>query len=100
MDRLWSESGQKAASNNLRQTRHAARRALTSDPSEGSRYLDGSMHAAIYERPRTPIKANFIYRTAGDGSLLIQEKGPNCTSGEPKLWFDLSVSLRGSSDPT
>jgi predicted ATPase/DNA-binding SARP family transcriptional activator/DNA-binding CsgD family transcriptional regulator len=39
MDLLWPESGKKAASNNLRQTLLAARRALTSDPAEGSRYL-------------------------------------------------------------
>ena len=32
-------AGARAASNNLRQTLHAARRALTSDPAEGSRYL-------------------------------------------------------------
>jgi two-component SAPR family response regulator len=39
MDLLWPELGKKAASNNLRQTLHAARRALASDPAEGSRYL-------------------------------------------------------------
>ncbi len=39
MDLLWPDSAKKAASNNLRQTLHAARRALTSDPAEGSRYL-------------------------------------------------------------
>ncbi|HEX5914748.1 MAG TPA: hypothetical protein VFY54_16635, partial [Rubrobacter sp.] len=39
MDLLWPESGKKAASNNLRQTLLAARRALTSDLAEGSRYL-------------------------------------------------------------
>ena len=39
MNLLWPESDKKAASNNLRQTLHAARRALTSDPAEGSRYL-------------------------------------------------------------
>jgi predicted ATPase/DNA-binding SARP family transcriptional activator/DNA-binding CsgD family transcriptional regulator/Tfp pilus assembly protein PilF len=39
MDLLWPDSGKKAASNNLRQTLHAARRALTSDPAEGPRYL-------------------------------------------------------------
>ena len=32
MDLLWPELGKEAASNNLRQTLHAARRALTSDP--------------------------------------------------------------------
>jgi predicted ATPase/DNA-binding SARP family transcriptional activator len=37
MDLLWSELARKAASNNLRQALHAARRAL--DPDEGSRYL-------------------------------------------------------------
>jgi DNA-binding SARP family transcriptional activator len=39
MDLLWPELGLGAASNNLRQTVHAARRALTSDPAESSRYL-------------------------------------------------------------
>jgi DNA-binding SARP family transcriptional activator len=39
MDILWPESGKKAASNNLRQTLHATRRVLTSDPAEGSRHL-------------------------------------------------------------
>jgi DNA-binding SARP family transcriptional activator len=39
MDLLWPELGKRAASNNMRQTLHAARRALTSDPAEGSRYL-------------------------------------------------------------
>ena len=39
MDLLWPDSGRKAASNNLRQTLHAARRTLASDPSVGSRYL-------------------------------------------------------------
>lgn len=32
MDLLWPELGKRAASNNMRQTLHAARRALTSDP--------------------------------------------------------------------
>jgi hypothetical protein len=27
------------------------------------------------------------------GRLLIQEKGPDRTSGEPDLWFDLGVSM-------
>jgi DNA-binding SARP family transcriptional activator len=39
MGLLWPELGKKAASNNMRQTLHVARRALTSDPAEGSRYL-------------------------------------------------------------
>ncbi|MBA2714862.1 MAG: tetratricopeptide repeat protein, partial [Rubrobacteraceae bacterium] len=39
MDLLWPELGRKAASNNLRQTLHAARRAFASDPAESSRYL-------------------------------------------------------------
>jgi DNA-binding SARP family transcriptional activator len=37
MDRLWPHLGPKAASNNLRRTLHAARRAI--DPNAGSRYL-------------------------------------------------------------
>jgi DNA-binding SARP family transcriptional activator len=37
MDLLWSDSGRKAASNNLRKTLHATRRTL--DEVEGSRYL-------------------------------------------------------------
>src|SRR5918992_3405998 len=37
MDALWPDSSRKAVSNNLRQTLHAARRAL--DPSLGSQYL-------------------------------------------------------------
>lgn len=46
MDLLWPESGTKAASNNLRQTLHAARRVLASDPADGSSFLaseDGSL---------------------------------------------------------
>jgi predicted ATPase/DNA-binding SARP family transcriptional activator/DNA-binding CsgD family transcriptional regulator len=39
MDLLWPDLGKKAASNNLRQVLHGARRTLTSDPSVGSRYL-------------------------------------------------------------
>jgi predicted ATPase/DNA-binding SARP family transcriptional activator/DNA-binding CsgD family transcriptional regulator len=39
MDLLWPDLEKKAASNNLRQTLHAARKALASDSSEGSRYL-------------------------------------------------------------
>jgi predicted ATPase/DNA-binding SARP family transcriptional activator/DNA-binding CsgD family transcriptional regulator len=37
IDALWPDSGKKAASNSLRKTLHAARRAL--DPAGGSRYL-------------------------------------------------------------
>ncbi len=37
MDILWPDSGRKAASNNLRQVLHAARKAL--DPVAGSRYM-------------------------------------------------------------
>src|SRR5215212_107093 len=37
METLWPDSGRRAASNNLRQTLHAARKTL--DPAEGSRYL-------------------------------------------------------------
>ena len=37
MDALWPDSGKRAASNSLRKTLHAARRAL--DPAGGSRYL-------------------------------------------------------------
>jgi DNA-binding SARP family transcriptional activator len=37
MDRLWPELGKRSASNNLRRTLHAARKAL--DPAVGSRYL-------------------------------------------------------------
>src|SRR5918993_3430508 len=39
MDLLWPDLGKKAASNNLRQVLHGARRTLTADPSMGSRYL-------------------------------------------------------------
>src|SRR5688572_17582446 len=39
MDLLWPDLGRKAASNNLRQTLHAARKTLTSDKAQGSRYL-------------------------------------------------------------
>jgi predicted ATPase/DNA-binding SARP family transcriptional activator/DNA-binding CsgD family transcriptional regulator len=39
MDFLWPDSGRRAASNSLRQTLHAARRTLASDPSAGSHYL-------------------------------------------------------------
>lgn len=36
---LWPDLGKKAASNNLRQAVHAARKVLASDPTAGSRYL-------------------------------------------------------------
>ena len=39
MDILWPDSSKGAASNNLRQVLHAARRILASDPSASSRYL-------------------------------------------------------------
>jgi predicted ATPase/DNA-binding SARP family transcriptional activator/DNA-binding CsgD family transcriptional regulator len=39
MEAFWPNLGMRAASNNVRQTLHAARRTLTSDPSVGSRYL-------------------------------------------------------------
>jgi DNA-binding SARP family transcriptional activator len=39
MDLLWPESGKKAASNNLRQTLHVARKTLHPDPQINSRYL-------------------------------------------------------------
>jgi len=39
MDLLWPESGKKAASNNLRQTIHVARKTLHPDPEIASRYL-------------------------------------------------------------
>jgi DNA-binding SARP family transcriptional activator len=39
METLWPELGRVKASNNLHQILHAARRTLTSDPAEGSRYL-------------------------------------------------------------
>jgi predicted ATPase/DNA-binding SARP family transcriptional activator/DNA-binding CsgD family transcriptional regulator len=39
MDLLWPELGKKAASNNLRQTLHVARRTLHPDPEIASRYL-------------------------------------------------------------
>jgi DNA-binding SARP family transcriptional activator len=39
MDLLWPELGRKAASNNLRQTLHVARRKLHPDPQINSRYL-------------------------------------------------------------
>jgi predicted ATPase/DNA-binding SARP family transcriptional activator/DNA-binding CsgD family transcriptional regulator len=39
MDLLWPDSGRRAASNNLRQTLYAARRALAPDPSMGAGYL-------------------------------------------------------------
>src|SRR5829696_3503905 len=42
MDLLWPESGKKAASNNLRQTLHVARRTLHPDPEIASHYLSVS----------------------------------------------------------
>jgi predicted ATPase/DNA-binding SARP family transcriptional activator/DNA-binding CsgD family transcriptional regulator len=42
MDLLWPESGKKAASNNLRQTLHVARRTLHPDPQINSRLLSVS----------------------------------------------------------
>ena len=50
MDLLWPESGKKAASNNLIQILHVARRALTSDPAEGSRYLTKYITPSEYLR--------------------------------------------------
>jgi DNA-binding SARP family transcriptional activator len=42
MDLLWPESGKKAASNNLRQTLHVARRTLHPEPEVASRLLSVS----------------------------------------------------------
>jgi DNA-binding SARP family transcriptional activator len=42
MDLLWPEAGKKAASNNLRQTLHVARKILHPDPEIASRYLSVS----------------------------------------------------------
>src|SRR5687767_9224693 len=39
MDLLWPELGKRAATNNLRDSLHAARTALASDPVAASRYL-------------------------------------------------------------
>jgi DNA-binding SARP family transcriptional activator len=39
MDLLWPELGKSAATNNLRVSLHAARKALTPDPVAASRYL-------------------------------------------------------------
>lgn len=39
MDMLWPDLGRTAASNNLRQALHAARRAIGPDPLVGSRFL-------------------------------------------------------------
>src|SRR3954463_9948491 len=47
MELLWPDSGRRAASNNLRQILHAARRALASDPTEGSRYLAGQDESLV-----------------------------------------------------
>jgi DNA-binding SARP family transcriptional activator len=41
MDLLWPELGKRAASNNLRQTLHLARRTLHPDPEIASRLLSG-----------------------------------------------------------
>ena len=47
MDLLWPDASRKAASNNLRQTLHAARRTLSSDPATGSRYLSSEGESLV-----------------------------------------------------
>jgi predicted ATPase/DNA-binding SARP family transcriptional activator/DNA-binding CsgD family transcriptional regulator len=47
MERLWPDSDRRATSNNLRQTLHAARRILASDPSAGSRYLGSEADSLV-----------------------------------------------------
>ena len=54
MDLLWPELSKRAASNNLRQTLYAARRALTPDPAEGARYL-ASMHESLVLCPKSDL---------------------------------------------
>src|SRR5919107_4074220 len=52
MDALWPDSGKRAASNSLRKTLHAARRAL--DPAGGSRYL-ASENDSLVLRPGSSL---------------------------------------------
>jgi DNA-binding SARP family transcriptional activator len=47
MDLLWPDLGRRAASNNLRQALHAARKILASDPSAGFRYLESEAEALV-----------------------------------------------------
>ncbi len=115
---LWPESGKKAASNNLRQTLHTARRALTSDPAQGSRYLaseDESLvlcpsadlwvdvgafeqAAATARRSKEPA----TYRAALDqyeGDLLPEDRYEEWTEGRRdelrQMYVALFVELAG-----
>jgi predicted ATPase/DNA-binding SARP family transcriptional activator/DNA-binding CsgD family transcriptional regulator len=112
MDLLWPDLGKKAASNNLRQTVHAARRALASNPSEGSRYLaskdesvllcpEGDLWvdvdafeeaAATARRTRDPA----AYRVAPElyaGDLLPEDRYEEWTQGRREELRQLHLAL-------
>jgi predicted ATPase/DNA-binding SARP family transcriptional activator/DNA-binding CsgD family transcriptional regulator len=116
MDLLWPDLGKKAASNNLRQVLHGARRTLTADPSMGSRYLasedeslvlcrGGSLwvdveafeeSAVMARRSRDPA----AYRAAIDlyaGELLPGDRYEGWAEGRREelrhMWLSLHVEL-------
>jgi DNA-binding SARP family transcriptional activator len=55
MDLLWPNLGTRAASNNLRQALHAARRTLASDPASGSLYLASENESLLLCPGSTPL---------------------------------------------
>src|SRR5215207_9013063 len=112
MELLWPNLGKKAASNNLRQALHGARRILPSDPSGGSRYLlseddslvlcpGGSLWvdvdafeeaAAMARRSRDPA----AYRTALElysGDLLPDDRYEEWADGRRNELRQLYLSL-------
>jgi predicted ATPase/DNA-binding SARP family transcriptional activator/DNA-binding CsgD family transcriptional regulator len=118
MELLWPNLGKKAASNNLRQALHGARRILPSDPSGGSRYLSseddslvlcpgGSLWvdvdafeeaAAMARRSRDPA----AYRTALElytGELLPNDRYESWAERRHeelrRLYLELLVELGG-----
>ena len=118
MDLLWPDSSKGAASNNLRQVLHAARRILASDPSASSRYL-GTEAESLVLCPRDDLwmdveafeeaaaiarhaKETASYRAALNlytGELLPEDRyeewAENRRGQLRRLYFELLVELSG-----
>lgn len=118
MELLWPDLGPKAAANNLHQALHVARRALTSDPAEGSRYLasegeslvlcpEGSLWVDVEAFEQSALSARrsrdpAAYRAAiglFTGDLLPQDRYEEWAEGRREnlhqLYLALLVELAG-----
>ena len=116
MDRLWPDSGKRAASNNLRQALHTARKVL--DPAMGSRYLSSEDESLVlcpegelwvdvdaFEEAAARAKGAkepATYRAALDlyeGDLLPEDRYEEWTEGRREelrqLYLALLVELAG-----